>query len=55
MEYKIADDRYCSFLLKCDPKEYAASYSASYSASYLEFLDLISARKRGSFPEALQC
>jgi len=51
MEYKIADDRHCSFLLKCDPKEYAAPYSASY----LEFLDLISARKSGSFPEALQC
>lgn len=51
MEYKIADDRYCSFLLKCDPKEYAASDSASY----LELLDLISARKSGSFPEALKC
>jgi|GEM_PF-1826430 len=51
MEYKIADDRYCSFLLKCDPKEYAASDSASY----LELPYLISARKSGSFPEALQC
>lgn len=55
MEYKIADDRYCSFLLKCDPKKYATSYSASYSASHLELLDIISARKSESFPEALKC
>lgn len=27
MEYKIADDRRCPFLLKCDPIKYAALYS----------------------------